>query len=248
VPADGPVGLTPLARVLVDDGAEGVDLAITDDATHFTVQGDHTIVAPPDLDPSIRAQLERIAELESDAGALIFRVDSGVVTRALDAGADIDDLVAFLHQHSVVPVPSNVERTLRDAGARHGRIVVGRAQAYVTSDDPVLLAQAVAVKAAQLVQVNDTTAVSPLTEAKVLQALRSRSLAPVSARGPNFDDGGEEDAPRRYREPPAPLRDRLFVDATAVTALAKRLADTLGPRPRARSSTRDAPSLGPNHD
>lgn len=232
VPPEGPVGLTTVARLLIDDGVDALVEALTGHETRFTVQSDHSVIAPPDLTPDVARRLARLAELESDAGALVYRITQAAVTRALDAGASGEEIEQFLADHSTTGLPGNVARTVRDAVAAHGRIVVGPATTVITSDDPVALAGAVAVKAARLVLLHPSVAVSDLPEAKVLAALRAKGLAPV-ARDPRT----VADAPAGRRHhllgTPLPLREHLMVDQPTIMRLAAHLSDTIIPRRKA---------------
>ncbi|MBU1227459.1 MAG: helicase-associated domain-containing protein [Actinobacteria bacterium] len=178
VPVEGPVGLTRGARLLVS-GAEALDDVLNDAAASFTVQADHSVVAPPDLHPDLIGDLERIAHLESDAGARIYRITPEDTVRALDGGWTLDRVIAFLADHSTVAIPQNVERTIRDAAERHGRLQVGAAATWVASDDPALLVRALGVKAARLEGITPTLAVSSLPSEKVLESLRAKGLAPA---------------------------------------------------------------------
>jgi hypothetical protein len=183
VPAQGPVGLTHAGRLLVS-GVEALEAALGDAAASFTVQGDHSVVAPPDVHPDLAAQLERISHLESDAGARIYRITPEDTVRALDAGWTAETILEFLVDHSTVSIPQNVERTIRDAADRHGRLQVGSAATWVASDDPAALTRAVAVKAARLESITPTLAVSALPRDKVLAALRAKGLAPAERTDP----------------------------------------------------------------
>ncbi|MFH1329449.1 MAG: helicase-associated domain-containing protein [Actinomycetota bacterium] len=178
VPVQGPVGLTAAGRLLVA-GAEALEDVLGDAAASFTVQADHSVVAPPDIHPDVAAQLDRIGHLESDAGARIYRITPEDTVRALDAGWTAETILGFLADHSTVPVPQNVERTIRDAADRHGKLQVGSAATWVASDDPAALVRALAVKAARLESITPTLAVSELPRDKVLDALRAKGLAPA---------------------------------------------------------------------
>src|SRR5205823_7031846 len=125
----------------------------------------------------LAAELERFAAPESDAGARILRITDESVAGALDAGLPGNEIVAFLLKYSTVGVPPNVERTITDAVARHGRLRSGAAATWLQSDDAALIARAVAVKPAQLTVLTPHVAVSPLPEVKVLDALAAKQVA-----------------------------------------------------------------------
>lgn len=180
VPADGPVGLTPLARTLVREGPGAAAELLPEPATTFTVQPDHTVVAPPGLDAAVAARLSRYAACESAAGASVHRLDEVRVADALDAGETAQEILDFLAEHSTAGLPQNVEVLVRDVERRHGQVVVGAAASYVVADDPVLIAEAVGLKAAKLRQLAPTVAVSSLSRGKLLATLAAKGLMPVA--------------------------------------------------------------------
>ncbi len=226
VPADGPIGLTTTARLLLTDQVALADSLLAG-ATIFTVQADHTVIAPPGLSPDVEATLARFAALESDAGARIYRITDASVAAALDTGLDAGAILAFLAAHSAVGVTPNVERTVHDAADRHGQLRIGSATTWIACDDPVQLAHAVAVKAAKLTTLTPTAAVSPLPEAKVLAALRSKGVMPARTE-------------TATAEPPVRVRQRhdghvlepraqLVHDLADIDEVAKRLFDAPPP-------------------
>lgn len=196
VTKQGPIGLTSIAHRLLE-GLDQLAAATAGTADQFTLQGDHTVIAPPDLHPDVAGDLERLSRLESDAGARIYRVDGESLIRAFDDGWTPERVLAFLGEHSTTPVPQNVERTVRDAAERHGRLLIGSATTWVTSDDPSALAEAVAVKAAHLESISPGLAVSSLAPEKVAEALRRKGLAPKE---------------QTAEKPPAPVRRRRSPD------------------------------------
>jgi hypothetical protein len=225
VPGDGPVGLTPSGRMLLA-GIQALETMTGGGPRQFTVQPDHTIIAPPDLDAEVIADLERFTSLESEAGALIYRITTEDTVRALDSGWTADEILEFLAEGSSVPVAQNVARTITDAADRHGRITVGSSATWVTCDDSVLLANAVAVKSAKLVAVSPTLAVSELPREKVLVALRARGLAPREQ-----SSGEPESAPTPSYLPAIELRDRLLPNSDDIAALAARVIQGEEPAP-----------------
>jgi hypothetical protein len=168
---------TPLARHwLAGDDLRAVVAA---GSRGFVVQADHTIIAPPDLSHEVTVRLHQIATLESDHGAHVYRIDDHTLTPAFDAEYDADDILAFLADHSTVGIPEVVDRTIRDASARHGRLRVGSTTTWIACDDPVMLSNAVAVNRAGLTAVSPTAAVSELPRNKVVAALRAAGIAAV---------------------------------------------------------------------
>lgn len=234
VPPDGPVGLTALGRAALE-GVAAVTEALPAPSTAFTVQADHTIVAPPDLDPALTATLERYAVCESDAGARVYRLDETRLAAALDDGDTAETIEAFLADHATAPIAQNVTHLIGDVARRHGRLRAGACQSYLRSDDPSLLARAAAVKAAKLRTLAPTVAVSSLPRAKLVAALRAKGLMPVAedADGVALADGPTVGAPAWYAddalpelEPPASAGGSPpFAVGTDVDTLAKQILE-----------------------
>jgi hypothetical protein len=236
IPADGPIGLTPTARQVLAD-APGLGDALAGSPTAFTVQADHTVIAPPGLDPDLDAMLARIAVLESDAGARVYRITDTSIASALDHGLDLDAILEFVRDHSAVEVAPNVKRTIVDAAERHRRLRIGTAATWIACDDPIQLARAIAVKAAKLIAVTPTAAVSPLAEDKVLTALRAKGVTPA-----RDSESRASTARMRRSNDPRDLgpRRQLLTDLSGVDDTAKRLAAAPTPRRAARGISSDA--------
>lgn len=208
VTAEGPVGLSALGRLALDDPAavERADLGSADTAI---VQADETIICPPDLDADLMVRLGQIAALESDTGARIFRLDETLITKAVQRGDSPEEIVAFLDGLSSVALPDTVRTLVADAAGRANRIRVIDTSTVVVAEDPVDLAAACKVKSAKLTLVSDTVAVSPLAADKIRRVLDRKGLTPtlVTRTGDGVvprrssDDAAElERAARRQRE------------------------------------------------
>lgn len=179
VPREGAVGLTAAARGLLA-GPEALAALLPEPATDVIVQADGTVIAPPDAAPEVTGALARWAELESAAGARVYRLSERRLASALDGGDDADQVLAWLTEHSRVEVPQNVSYLVRDVARRSGRLRAGAARTYLRCDDPSLLSQAVAVKAAKLRTLAPTVAVSPLSRERLLDALAGRGVSAVA--------------------------------------------------------------------
>ncbi|MGH8929942.1 MAG: helicase-associated domain-containing protein [Egibacteraceae bacterium] len=225
VPATGPVGLTSLGRALLDS-PEAVEAAMPAPRTEFTIQADHTVIAPPDLAVGITAQLERYADLESAAGARIYRLSERRVATALDDGDTAAEILDFLERYSTVPVAQNVAHLISDLERRHGQLRAGSAQSYLRCDDPALLTGALGVKAAKLHLLAPTVAVSPLAADKLVTALRTRGSLPVlESPGGAILERPAMTATTTTESLP-PLREQLVLpDGAGLIALAKAILD-----------------------
>lgn len=232
VTADGPVALTELGRLALDDATE-VERVEFGSATTAIVQADETIVCPPDLDAALVVRAGEVARLESDSGARIFRLDETMITKAVQRGQSAQEIVDFLEGLSSVPLPDTVRTLVADAAGRAERVRIVEATTVVVTADPVDLATACSMKSAKLTLVSDTVAVSPLTADKVRQILDRKGLAPtvtsadadgLRPRRSSEDAAALERAAQRHREfagrhhADAPARQAEFLEQQAAAA------------------------------
>jgi hypothetical protein len=178
--ATGPIGLTEPGRLVLGDPAAAAD-AFAGAETSVIVQGDLTIMAPPNLDPEIRTRLDELAVHESGDAAQLLRLDEARIVRAVQAGRSAEDIVAFLAEVSSVPLVDAVIRLVHDAARRASQVRLVSAASVVVVDDPADLKLACSVKVAKLEPLSDTVAVSPLPLDKVRSALERKGLAPSAA-------------------------------------------------------------------
>ena len=233
----GAIGLGGAARALLSGGPDQVaSTAATGGASvaGFIVQPDHTVIADVGLDVAVLARLERLADLQSDAGVRIYRLSESRIALALADGLSVRQVVGFLTEFSRVPLPPIVARLVADAERRRGKLITGSARSWLVAEDPVQLGRAVAVKAAKLVAISSTVAVSELEESKMLAALRVKGLAPDAGEGPE-----QPDPARRSKQSsssiPSP-RAQLAPVPEVVISLAERLLRTGKTSPDAEGS------------
>lgn len=147
---------------------------------HFLVQGDSTVVAPGPLQPKIARGLARFAQVESVGGAAVYRITLASVQKALAAGMSAAEMVDFLTQHSLTPVPQPVSYLITDTAARSQRLTLGAASAYLTGASAHELDLALAAikdEAVAWERVSETVAVSSAPVAVVRKALDAAGIA-----------------------------------------------------------------------
>jgi Helicase conserved C-terminal domain len=177
VAMSGPIALTALGRLAIED-PESISSLLGGAATGAVVQGDLSIIAPPDLRADLTVRLESLALVESSSGAVVYRLDPSRVTRAVQAGDAVDDVIGFLAALSPVPLPDTVVRLVRDAGSKAGTVRVVAASTVVIVTDPADLVTACSIKAIQLTRISDTVAVTEVALGKVRTALERKGLTP----------------------------------------------------------------------
>jgi hypothetical protein len=176
-PSNGPVGLGALARTVLTEPMSLHQLLPEQDLT-FVVQADFSVIAPPALDPAVRARLDRLCTAESKGSVAVLRLDRTRIATEMAAGESAQSLLDFLTENSSVPIAPVVAQMLADVERQRGGLTARTAATVVTADDVLGLAAAVKVRTARLTLIAPTVAVSDLPLDKVMAALRKAGLAP----------------------------------------------------------------------
>lgn len=219
-------------RALLDGDPAVIDAmarALPKPIDHFLVQADLTVVAPGPLERDLAEELATVAAVESAGAAMVYRVSEQTIRHALDIGRTGSGLHAFFEKHSKTPVPQGLSYLIDDVARRHGQLRIGMAASFVRCEDTTLLAQAVAVSAAERLGLRvlaPTVAISQAPIADLLAALRHAGFAPAAedASGTIVDlrpGGARVPAPqqrRPYRSAPSPSTETL---STVVAVLRK---------------------------
>ncbi len=196
------------------DGAAGVVRILDGDLPspidHVLLQADLTAVAPGPLQQWLARQLALVADVDSRGGATVYRFTPESVRRALDHGANADDLLRLLAGHSPTPVPQPLEYLIRDVARRHGKIRVSPVTTVLRADDEAALSELLADRRAAglgLRRLAPTVLAASVPPESVLATLRSMGLAPA-AETADGDLFVRHDAVRRTppRAAPAPVR------------------------------------------
>lgn len=193
---------------------------------HVLLQADLTAVAPGRLDPELAAALDRVADVESQGGATVYRISEASVRRALDLGQSAADLHELFATRSATPVPQGLTYLVDDVARRHGRLRGGAAASFLRTEDEPLIAEVLAHPEAgplELRRIAPTVLVSPRPLAEVLDVLRAAGLSPVA----EDDHGGVLDLRPRGRRTAIRRPERAAGDpslsADQVTALVAQL-------------------------
>lgn len=179
--------LTTAGRHLLDGDAgaatDAMAKALPAPIDHFLVQADLTVVVPGPLERDLADQLAIVATVESAGAAMVYRVSEASIRHALDTGMTASSLQSFFEKYSKTPVPQGLTYLITDVARRHGQLRVGMATSFVRCEDPALLAQAMAIPAAEQIELRllaPTVAISQSPIADVLAALRTAGLAPAA--------------------------------------------------------------------
>jgi hypothetical protein len=143
--------------------------------------------------PSARVSrlLDAVADRESRGGAVTWRFSSGSVRRALDEGADAEQLARDLAAIATAALPQPLEYLIKDVARRHGSLRVGAAVSLVLGDDEALLAEVAADRrlrklGLRLVAPTVLSADAPVDE--VVAALRKAGHYPMPEGEPDPDE------------------------------------------------------------
>jgi hypothetical protein len=181
---------------------------------HFLVQADLTVVVPGPLTRDLAEELAAVAAVESAGAAMVYRVSEQTIRHALDIGQTVQALHAFFQKHSKTPVPQGLTYLIDDVARRHGQLRIGMAASFLRCDDPTLLAEAVAVPAAEqlaLRMLAPTVAVSQAPVGDLLAALRDAGFAPAAEDA----SGAIVDLRSRGARVPAPAQRQPYRPAAA---------------------------------
>lgn len=166
-------------------------LAPSSEGGQLVLQPDFQLLALGPVSLSILVAIERIAQRETVQEAAVgYRLTRDSIYRALQQGASIGSICAFLRQITGQPLPQNVERTLEEWGGQHERIVVRRNVLVLQTNTPEQLEQLLAdtVLKGLLQRVDAHTA---LANAQHLPKLRERlwelQILPAISKGPEAD-------------------------------------------------------------
>jgi Helicase conserved C-terminal domain len=211
---------TPARGLLAGDPPDDVIAAmgkvLPQPIDHFLLQADLTVIVPGPLERDLADQLGAVATVESAGAAMVYRISEASIRRALDTGRTASELHALFAKHSKTPVPQGLTYLIDDVARRHGQLRVGMAQSFVRCEDPALLAQAVAVPAAEQLEMRllaPTVAVSQAPISEVLAALRGAGFAPAA----EDSSGTIVDLRARGARVPAPPRRRAHRPAPTPT-------------------------------
>lgn len=154
-------------------------------------QADMTLVCTGRPARSMKRALDRVAAVEQSGQATVWRVSEQSLATAYDEGDTPAEVLAVLERYAG-DVPQSMAYLVGDAHRRHGQVRVGTATSYVVVADDAMLQDALAKKGAKalgLTRIAPGVAVSTLTAAATVTALRALGLAAVA-------EGGRPAAPR----------------------------------------------------
>jgi hypothetical protein len=180
----GAEALSPAGRTLLAEGdvAATVSAALGPAQTRARLQTDLTAVVLGEPDHQLAATLDRMADRENRSAACVWRFSPTSVRRAMDAGADADDLLADLTEIADGDIPQPLQYLLHDVARRHGTLRGGRIGCYLRSDDQALLTEIVAdrrLKKLHLQRIAPTVVVGRRPLPETLETLRGAGHAPI---------------------------------------------------------------------
>ncbi|GAA4657393.1 helicase-associated domain-containing protein [Arthrobacter cryoconiti] len=229
-----------------------VDQALPKPVEHVLLQGDLTAIAPGYLSPALSGELALIADTEGKGAAGIYRFSTASLGRGFTAGRSEADITAFLSKHSTTPIPQPLGYLIKDAAARHGRIMLGAASTFITTDTPARLAELLAGDIGALVRftlIAPTVAISALPPAEVDKALRAIGVNASLANG----DLAIRANPTRVKRPREPAEHATLAPYEAAAARARiETGGDLGvvpldPRHEQLALLRSRPAWSPGH-
>ncbi len=89
---------------------------------NFSIRPNFEVAASKDLDPSIRWELGKIADLLRVNDEIIYKLSRQSIYHTLQEGKSVDDIVSFLANYAKHPIPDNVKETIIEWTSTYGRI------------------------------------------------------------------------------------------------------------------------------
>ncbi|MDK4252801.1 helicase-associated domain-containing protein [Corynebacterium propinquum] len=213
--------------------------------SEFIVQADFTVMCPGPLEYVVRSELELIAKLESPGLASLYRIEESSVRRGLDAGRSGEQIIAFLREHSLTPVPDSMISVIRELARHHGGLRGGPAVSYLRCEDPEtldLLEHSAVAEEIAIHRIAPTVLISQRPLAAVVQVLAQHNFYAVAE-----DSSGHgvdiRLSPARVPQPRAKPTSAPRVDAARIAGI----VDKLGSHDRgssAGSSTESSTASG----
>ena len=213
--------------------------------SEFIVQADFTVVCPGPLENAVRSELELIAQLESPGLASLYRIEESSVRRGLDAGRSGEQILAFLREHSLTPVPDSMISVVRELARHHGGLRGGPAVSYLRCEDAEtldLLEHSAVAEEIAIHRIAPTVLISQRPLASVVQLLAQHNFYAVAEDSSGHGVDIRLD-PARVPQPRTKPTSAPKVDAARIA----RIVDKLGSHNKgssASSSTESSAASG----
>lgn len=213
--------------------------------SEFIVQADFTIMCPGPLEYAVRSELELTAKLESPGLASLYRIEESSVRRGLDAGRSAEQIIAFLREHSLTPVPDSMISVIRELARHHGGLRGGPAVSYLRCEDPEtldLLEHSAVAEEIAIHRIAPTVLISQRPLAAVVQVLAQHNFYAVAE-----DSSGHgvdiRLSPARVPQPRTKPASAPQVDAARIAGIVDKLGSH-GRGSSAGSSTESSAASG----
>lgn len=239
-----------LAHGETEAGLDVLDALMPAPVDHVLIQADLTAIAPGPLESALARTLHLLADVESRGGATVYRFTPTSVRRALDAGWTAAEIHDFLTRTSRTPVPQPLTYLVDDVVRTFGTVRIGRAEAFLRSDDESALTELMMLPQAtslELRRLAPTVLISNLPLDLLLPRLRELGHAPVVEAADGTVRVARPDVQRARTPKGAPssamqsARDEARVQSV-VTAIRSgdRVAAASPARPRVATTPTDA--------
>ncbi len=89
---------------------------------NFCIKPNFEVAASKDLDPSIRWELGKIADLMRINDEVVYKLSRQSIYHTLQEGKSVEDIVIFLENYAAHPIPENVKESIIEWTSMYGRI------------------------------------------------------------------------------------------------------------------------------
>ncbi|SFL48104.1 Helicase conserved C-terminal domain-containing protein [Paenibacillus sp. 1_12] len=100
----------PLASVAINDDSEG----------YLYIQPDFEVLVPPDVGFAVRWELSAMADHRHTDSMSLYQITKKSLQRGIETGRRIEQILAFLKQHSVDGIPEHVQFTIEQWAREFG--------------------------------------------------------------------------------------------------------------------------------
>jgi hypothetical protein len=113
------IQISPLGKAILTND---VSLFPKQIERNFLIRSNFEVVASKDLDPSIRWELGKIAELLRINEEVTYKLSRQSIYHTLQEGKTVEDIITFLDTYTAKPIPENVREVITEWTSTYGRI------------------------------------------------------------------------------------------------------------------------------
>lgn len=142
--------ITPLGRAVLESNLsepeklfDGQDtdhlMTLRHNIEQFTVLPSLEIITPPDLRLRSFYSINEFAEIKMLDVMSTFVLTRESVRKGMDNGVRAEDILRFLTEGSLTPLPETIKHLIHECSSKHGEVRLGFSGGYLIVEDPIRL-------------------------------------------------------------------------------------------------------------